>query len=520
MTALPDRAGPETLPAWSRTDRARFRGRSPRRLLAGGSPVLLLFAAMMAIVLGTGAVIAPLPTLAVSITAAALALAFAARWTWRTVFLFVLAGLLLAYAFLGRGVAHVGLGVAYIGEVGLLLAVIALVSAWRRVSLGPMQWLLILFMAWGLLRMVPYLGDYGIDAIRDAVIWIYALIALSLSVVVEGRHFPRIVDWYRRLLPVFLLWVPVAFILTYFAVPLPTAPGSDVPIIVFKGGDMGVHLAGAAAFMLVGLAFSPGLTSQVRQVLLWALWLVDVAIVGGVNRGGLLASAAALATLLFSRVSARWFSLVFVAVVLASGAALLDPEVDTGADRNVSVQQVVDNVASIFSSDVGSTVLQGSKDFRIQWWSEIVGYTFGGQYFAAGKGFGINLADDDGFQTDGTLRAPHNGHMTILAREGVPGLIIWVILQAMFGWSILRAGISAYRAGLTFWTQVLGWILTYWLAAIINMSFDPYLEGPQGGIWFWSMFGLGLAAIAVVRRLLAADTPAGKPMALSAEPSP
>lgn len=24
----------------------------------------------------------------------------------------------------------------------------------------------------------------------------------------------------------------------------------------------------------------------------------------------------------------------------------------------------------------------------------------------------------------------------------------------------------------------------------VDTSFDPYLEGPQGGIWFWSVFGV------------------------------
>jgi len=28
-----------------------------------------------------------------------------------------------------------------------------------------------------------------------------------------------------------------------------------------------------------------------------------------------------------------------------------------------------------------------------------------------------------------------------------------------------------------------------------NASFDPYLQGPQGGIWFWSAVGLGMAAM-------------------------
>jgi hypothetical protein len=40
-------------------------------------------------------------------------------------------------------------------------------------------------------------------------------------------------------------------------------------------------------------------------------------------------------------------------------------------------------------------------------------------------------------------------------------------------------------------------VLAYWLASFINMSFDVYIEGPQGGIWFWSIVGFGIAAMRV-----------------------
>jgi hypothetical protein len=39
------------------------------------------------------------------------------------------------------------------------------------------------------------------------------------------------------------------------------------------------------------------------------------------------------------------------------------------------------------------------------------------------------------------------------------------------------------------------WLLAYWTAAMVNSTFDVYLEGPQGAIWFWSVFGFGLAAL-------------------------
>jgi hypothetical protein len=44
-----------------------------------------------------------------------------------------------------------------------------------------------------------------------------------------------------------------------------------------------------------------------------------------------------------------------------------------------------------------------------------------------------------------------------------------------------------------------GILMVWWLAAMANTSFDPYLEGPQGGIWFWCVFGLGLVVIRLAR---------------------
>jgi hypothetical protein len=40
---------------------------------------------------------------------------------------------------------------------------------------------------------------------------------------------------------------------------------------------------------------------------------------------------------------------------------------------------------------------------------------------------------------------------------------------------------------------------------MVNTTFDPYLEGPQGGIWFWALFGLGLVLIRLAPRVGRSD---------------
>ena len=177
----------------------------------------------------------------------------------------------------------------------------------------------------------------------------------------------------------------------------------------------------------------------------------------------------------------------------------------SGNGRFVSIEQIVQNVRSIFTSGADSS-LEGTREFRLRWWSSIIGYTVFGEYFWTGKGFGVNLADDDGFQVnqDGSLRAPHNSHMTVLARMGVPGFLVWTALQLLFLVGMMRSILTNRRAGNLGLAALGAVIVAYWAAMMINSSFDPYLEGPQGGIWFWSVFGLGM----VIMRFTASSIPA------------
>jgi hypothetical protein len=176
-----------------------------------------------------------------------------------------------------------------------------------------------------------------------------------------------------------------------------------------------------------------------------------------------------------------------------------DVEIDTGDARVISVSQVVENLQSVLT-EIDSPSLSGSKEWRQDWWNTIIGYTFQGPYFWDGKGYGINLADDDGFQVgDGSLRAPHNAHLNVLARTGVPGLLLWLSIQVGFAIAMLRAGRAAARSGQRVWLGLIGWIFVYWLAALVNMTFDVYLEGPQGGILFWTLIGFGLAVASCIR---------------------
>ena len=473
-------------------------------------------AAGLAVAVGALTVISPVAAVATAIMIVPICLLALGERLVR-VFLVGVSVLLVGYAFLGRGFAYVGHPPVFIGEAVLGIGLLTIAVVASRLRLTKLHWLMLAFVALGALRTVPYLDRDGINALRDGALWGYAIFAIALSATVERRHFDSLVRLYRKLVPVFLLWVPLAAVFgLLFYSALPRWPGSDAPVLTFKG-DMGVHLAAAAAFMLLGLYRGPGTPRWFPESLSWPVILFGAAITGAIIRGGMLAAMVGILAALMLRTSARrrlQFALVTATLVVVS--AVGNPTLDLGRTQDVSLRQLGLNIVSVFG-ETGDTSLDGNKDFRLEWWKDIVGYTLNGPYFWTGKGFGINLADDDGRTVDAThsLRAPHNTHMTVLARMGVPGFIAWVVLQLAFAGSLIAASRRAQRAGAVFWARVDGWLFVYWLSMMVVTMFDPYLESPQGGIWFWCVFGLGLAALRLQRESLEEPGASTKP-----EPEP
>src|SRR5438270_907932 len=265
----------------------------PRLVELPGRPAVtrvLVPVAFGALLAGTGAITAVSPPvgLAVGIGAFCTSLLRLGE-RLRAVFLVVMAGLLIGYAFFGRTFAYLGVPPFYVGEAVLGLGLLSLIPAGRRLEVGKLEWLVIAFAVFGAVRTAPYLGTYGIDALRDAVVWGYALFAFAIANAVEAEHFRRLVGVYRRFLPAFLLWVPIAASITLVAGDaIPLLPGTGVPLLSFKGGDAGVHLAGIGAFVIAGLwAQEAGAFKMLADAAPLALWFVGAAAAGAINRGGL-----------------------------------------------------------------------------------------------------------------------------------------------------------------------------------------------------------------------------------------
>jgi hypothetical protein len=424
-------------------------------------------------------------------------------------YLSILGLTLIGYAFLGKGFAYFGKPPVFVGEFVLSLGCIAFVLRPNaKILRSPITWLLLLLMFIGSLGTIFHIGDYGIDALRDAVLWGYGLFALlTASFLLRLNKIWEVVFAYQKFIPWLLFWIPIGMVFYHLAIDIiPRWPATDIPVLNPKGGDIAVHLSGALTFLALrlyrlGRREINGVT-ELKEWFLWSMLLIGcVTIFTG--RAAILTVLSTTLLILVIRSSIRWVKPLFLTLLLVTIFFAFDLNIAFRVDRPISTEATVETVKSIFNS-TGVEYYDGPRQWRINWWSKILDYTVFGEYFWTGKGYGVNLANDDGFQVielfhDQLLRSPHNSHLTFLARSGVPGFLAWIALQVVFCIGLFRAYYMAVIAGRHDWAKLNLWVLAYWFAFMVNATFDVFLEGPQGGIWFWCVFGFGIALIEVQR---------------------
>jgi O-Antigen ligase len=425
---------------------------------------------------------------------------------WNDRYLLLLSGVLFGYALLGKGFAYIGLPPLFIGEITLLAGIAVLLGTKCFVaSLTALPSLLLaLTMGWVLARTIPFVGTYGIDALRDSVVIFYGIFAfIVIALLIEdGNRVGTIVQYYEIFTTVFVFAIPFVFLIQrYLGNYIPNVPWSNIPVIWISPGELNVHLTGAVVFALVGFR---------KTGAAWLVCLiVALTMASASSRGAVLAFVVPVAFAVFMLGKLRELAMTVVAGLAIFAAAYgLEAAVTTyqeasySEERSLSAHQIADNVASI----VGNSNEQaaGTETWRLDWWNIIMRDTLFGPHFWDGRGFGLNLAVADGFE-DGshpdlpTLRSPHNVNMTILARGGVPGLTLWLMFIGSWMYFVLQAMLRARQEMRREWAALFLFTACYAASFIINASFDVALEGPVQGIWFWSVIGFGIGAVFVFR---------------------
>jgi hypothetical protein len=391
------------------------------------------------------------------------------------------------YLFFNKGMSY-----SFLAEGTLLIGVLLAIRERNKIQivwdirLKLLALLLLLNIGW-VIRGITQFPAF--DVIRDSFIFNYSLFLLIPFLLQENGtiFFQRITRLYA--------WFPLVATLTFLLIVfIPELSEwrvfGKIPFLEYKKGDLAVQLLIATLLILSGrIQLNPRL-----QLITFGLITYLFFVVATFNRGGMVAFISGVSLFIFwNRKSVllqqfkpflRVAPLVLLATLFLYTATRMSDPIQ---GRSIGLDQLKQNVVSIVSKDVEGS-LSDNIVWRLAWWGKIIDYTFAGPYFLTGKGLGINLAASDEIpmdeETDRTpLRAPHNFHLNILARYGVPVFILWLV----FIFYLVR--------GLIFKTRSVddSLVACILIAALINASFDVALEGPMSAFPFWIWVGLSLA---------------------------
>jgi O-antigen/teichoic acid export membrane protein len=427
-------------------------------------------------------------------------------------------GLLLGgYLFFSKSFAyvHVPGTPVFVGEIVLAIGifeVLRLPSPWRHIlRRAPVLKVVLAFLAICCVRLLSDYPAYGLDAVRDSAIGYYALFALlaAAAVVCEPTFLPRLLGWYRRVLPAFLVWAPIAILLSDVdALAGIVVPGTDTPINSFKVGDFGVQIAMAVTFLWLDGAQtrSRQTNNPTRPTTLSLVGLVGLFVCLTQSRGGFLGGAATLlvaaAYLPPGRRQRLALPLLGGLAVITLLISLLNVRIPI-SEREVSLQQVTSNILSIVHRE-NSQQLSGTVEWREQLWQRLRADMLASGAWRTGLGFGPVLGERYGVSDPNDplpLRNVHNSHLTVFARTGVVGLGVWALLWLVWclhlhRWIRRRPGGVRDPDG-----AIAGWVLAGAIGLLVNAYFDPSLEGPQACIWLYVLLGIGAAKTRRPRRL-------------------
>jgi O-Antigen ligase len=417
----------------------------------------------------------------------------------------ILGFLFVGYIVGGRGFANISLSRSlplYLGEVSLITCagIMFCRRAFTKQRLSSKTFLaraILVFIVIGGLRLWFDLeqGDYPATTIlRDAATVYYALfffIAYNLANHVKSQ---RMLD--RAIVFAFILLIPAFIVSAFWPNALLHVTLRGFPLILLKG-DLAATFLGIGCFYLF----------LSRDHHRWKpLWIAGSLILFGLTVMGLMRAAVVgftLATALLFYASewrlARWqITVGAVAAVIL----LFVQSASTSSREDNFLFRVTDKLYTMTDpfgtkqyrlSSTSSSV--NNTRFREEWWRAVWRETTE-KSPVTGLGFGYDLASrflmsyDLPLERDFDTRSPHGIFVTVLGRMGFIGLISFIVICfAIFG-SALRRAADVKRGRLP------AYELRYWCGVLMILgaaTFGVVLEGPMGGVLFWSFLGLACA---------------------------
>ena len=400
----------------------------------------------------------------------------AAKRIYLNLYFFVMA----CYVFFNKGVAY-----SYMVEALWLLGLMLIFLSRRSYEFiwDLRAKLLAFFLVISILYIPIGLRGYPfLDVIRDSFVFQYGWFVFIVFLFKDEQElvWNKIISIYS--------WFPVFGLLNFFLQNFVDnfdrfKPFGDISFVWYKYGDMGVHLLISSLVLLV---FQQKRSVRFQAVMA-ILILFNLLILTAYSRSGMLAYVLGVLVYIvlsneaYIRTRVKQYTKylpILLMIVVPIYASIKVQENFQG--RKVGIEQVTQNVGSFVGVSKDAN-LEDNKLWRLVWWAKILDYSFSPSYFFQGKGLGMSLSETDEVVAEAEeVRSPHNFHLTVMARFGVPVFFLWLFWLFLLYKPMFKRQLNAK-------TLLISTVL---LAFIVNASFDVFLEGPMGAFPFWTWVGL------------------------------
>jgi O-Antigen ligase len=416
----------------------------------------------------------------------------------------ILGFLIFGYIVGNRGFAQLTLTSAspvYLGETGMLCCIGILLTrlALKREQLIPKSHLsmaIVVFLAIGAVRLccdvfLHLSPATTVVTLRDSAVVYYALfffIAYKIGSDAVGRQLLE-----RCVLLACIALFPV-FVIQFFAAPefFNRITVRGYPLIAQKGDLTTTYLAFASFYFFLQPAKGAKLfLFRTLSIFFFVGMLMLMA------RAALFGYACAVGLLLWAR--KPQFVLYQVAIGLVALILIASLQIGHIKGESNVVTRLTDRVQSMMDV-TGSGKYRGTvgdysannNEFRTVWWTTVLNETINKNPIF-GLGFGYDLSASfvtnyySNYYSNWDTRSPHSVWVTLFGRLGIVGWLSFLLIAILIVRSSLRTASLVARgklpaSALAFWTGV--------IIILGSASFGVVLEGPMGGVLFWSLLGL------------------------------
>lgn len=419
---------------------------------------------------------------------------------------FVLGILIFGYLVGNRGFAQLGPSSnspIFVGEIGMVvcLGIFTLQAAFKRIRVfpdHPLSWPIFAYLVYAGLRLAFVdFHEYQLNAVRDSAMVYYALfffITYHICKEVESRRFLEgCIIWAL----VFL--IPTSILTVEYPEVYDVLSIRGVPLIYQKGDLLGIFLAvGMLYFFLVS-----EVSRWPKTFLRLSLVCFGLVLALG-SRSGYVAMFTAM---VFLFVAKRYKLFYYQAGLIGAGALIFliiqaaMPEKDFSNSRGYAIYETA---VSIFDTSGSRQYVSleekapgDNNQWRLMWWQTVYDETVEkAPWFGLGLGYDLTTRFLDTkygpmYAGDNVaVRSPHSYIFSVFGRLGVVGMAIFSAIVFL----IMRSAYRQSRVVVRDRDQVM--CFAHWVGAITILTgaaFGVVLEGPMGGILFWSFIGLAVS---------------------------